>query len=100
MGDFQEYHFDGRNESQYSSLTHRYQTAIPSQVSSAPFTVGLNMFFAGSSMPYGTAHDATTALNGKKAVRIELSGERQSLYIDPATSLPLGYDERLSGGQV
>jgi outer membrane lipoprotein-sorting protein len=100
LSDDQQFHFDGKTESQYWPLTHRYETATPSQVNGAPFAVGLNMFFAGASMPFGTSRDATVTLNGKKVIGLQLSGERQTLYLDPATGLPLGYDEQLSGAQV
>jgi peroxiredoxin/outer membrane lipoprotein-sorting protein len=96
VGPAQQYHYDGAQETQYWPFTKMYEVAAKREVSDAPFTMGLNMFFQNAMEPKLASGEKTT-LDGKPAVKVTVTGPDSSTwYLDAVTDLPLGYDESLS----
>ena len=101
----QEFRSDGKTESTYypgnkdiPGSKMYTMTAIQSgDPLEAPFTLGLNLFFA-TSPDLSVQGEAKPAdLSGKKVVSLQVSqpgfSKPITLYVDPNSNLPLGYDQ-------
>src|SRR2546423_4030104 len=97
----QEFRFDGKRESVYLPGTKQYQFPEPSPAAQAPFSVGINSFFEGPPT-YQASDEKSVQLDGKTVTAVSLNepglAKPITLYVNPQTQLPIGYDEPMEGG--
>jgi len=97
----QEFRFDGKRESQYLPDSKQYQFPEPSPAAEPPFTTGLNAFFEGAKT-YEATDEKSVQLDGKTVTAVSLNDKSLTkpitLFINPQTQLPIGYDEPMESG--
>ena len=97
----QEFRFDGKRESVYLPGTKQYQFPEPWPAAQAPFSVGINSFFEGPPT-YQASDEKSVQLDGKSVTAVSLNepglAKPITLYVNPQTLLPIGYDEPMEGG--
>ena len=101
IGPDQEFRFDGKRESVYLPDSKQYQFPESPSAPEAPFSTGINDFFEG--MPsYQPGDEKPVQLDGKTVTAISLTEpgltKPVTLYVNPQTSLPVGYDEPMDNG--
>jgi peroxiredoxin/outer membrane lipoprotein-sorting protein len=107
----QQFRSDGTRESIYlpgSAKTvrerqYQFTDRTGPQITDAPLALGLNQFFAGAA-PLENKGVTKTDIEGKPAVGASLPQvgfkDAAMLYIDPATQLPIGYDQPQESGTL
>lgn len=100
----QEFRSDGQLECVYLPVQKRFRVTERkgAQITDAPFSLGLDAFFPGST-PFSPSTAERTNLNKKDAIALRSVQPQflnEVLYEDPNTSLPIGYDETISPGQI
>jgi peroxiredoxin/outer membrane lipoprotein-sorting protein len=100
VGPDQQFRFDGKNELVYVPVTKEYQQTehAAQEIVDPPFLFGFGAFM-GSSTTLTAVKAANSKIDGKAVTAFSVmsngSNKPSTLYIDPASYLPVGYDQPL-----